>query len=84
MFSRKKVNKISDDINTLIGPDAVIQGDVGFNGGLRVDGTIRGNVTEQQGSPSTIVISETGRIEGSRQHHAWCCGGVWAVPSPRR
>ncbi len=65
MFSRKKVNKISDDINTLIGPDAVIQGDVGFNGGLRVDGTIRGNVTEQQGSPSTIVISETGRIEGS-------------------
>lgn len=61
----KKANKIDNHIDTLIGPDSVIQGDMSFSGGLRVDGTIRGNVIEQAGNPSTIIISETGRIEGS-------------------
>ncbi len=61
----KKENKIDNHIDTLIGPDSVIQGDMSFTGGLRVDGTIRGNVIEQSGNPSTIIISENGRIEGA-------------------
>lgn len=61
----KKANKIDSRIDTLIGTDAVIEGDVVFSGGLRVDGTIRGNVSEQAGTQSTIILSENGRIEGA-------------------
>jgi len=61
----KRTNKIDSRIETLIGTETSIVGDLSFSGGLRVDGTIRGNVTEQAGTPSTIILSEHGRIEGS-------------------
>lgn len=61
----KKVNKIDGQIDTLIGVDTIVTGDIVFNGGLRVDGTILGNVREQEGSENTIFLSESGRIEGA-------------------
>jgi cytoskeletal protein CcmA (bactofilin family) len=61
----KKANKIDNRIDTLVGAETRIEGDLHFGGGLRVDGAIRGNVSEQNGSPSTLIISEHGRIEGS-------------------
>lgn len=65
MLGKKKVNKIDGQIDTLIGADTVVTGDIVFNGGLRVDGTVLGNVREQEGSENTIFLSESGRIEGS-------------------
>ena len=52
-------------IETLIGKDTIIQGDVIFKGGLRLDGTIRGNVTSEPGAEATLVVSENARIEGA-------------------
>jgi len=60
----KKSNRIQNAIATLIGADTSIEGDVNFSGGLRVDGTIRGNISEPIASPSTLILSEDGRIEG--------------------
>ena len=61
----KKSNKIQNSIDTLIGADTRVEGDIHFTGGLRVDGTIRGNVSEPNASPSTLILSEHGRIEGA-------------------
>jgi cytoskeletal protein CcmA (bactofilin family) len=61
----KRANKIDSRIDTLVGAETSIEGDMVFSGGLRVDGTIRGSVTEQHGTPSTIILSEHGRIEGA-------------------
>jgi cytoskeletal protein CcmA (bactofilin family) len=61
----KKANKIDNRIDTLVGADTRIEGDLHFSGGLRVDGAIRGNVAEQNGTPSTLILSEHGRIEGA-------------------
>jgi cytoskeletal protein CcmA (bactofilin family) len=61
----KKANKIDNRIDTLVGADTRIEGDLSFSGGLRVDGAIRGDVTEQNGNPSTLILSEHGKIEGS-------------------
>ncbi|HNV88231.1 MAG TPA: polymer-forming cytoskeletal protein [Methylotenera sp.] len=61
----KKANKIDSRIDTLVGADTRIEGDLHFSGGLRVDGAIRGDVTEQNGTPSTLIISEHGSIEGA-------------------
>lgn len=61
----KKSNRIQNSIDTLIGADTRIEGDVHFSGGLRVDGAIRGSVSEPNASPSTLILSEHGRIEGA-------------------
>lgn len=61
----KKSNKIQNSIDTLVGADTRIEGDIHFSGGLRVDGAILGNVSEPNASPSTLILSEHGRIEGA-------------------
>lgn len=65
MWPFKKSTKIQNSIDTLIGADTRIEGDIHFSGGLRVDGTIIGNVTEPNASPCTLILSEHGRIEGA-------------------
>jgi cytoskeletal protein CcmA (bactofilin family) len=61
----KKSNRIQNSIDTLVGVDTRIEGDIHFSGGLRVDGAIRGNISEPNASPSTLILSEHGRIEGA-------------------
>lgn len=61
----KKSNRIQNSIDTLVGADTRIEGDLHFSGGLRVDGAILGNVSEPNASPSTLILSEHGRIEGA-------------------
>ena len=65
MFSKKdKPNKPQNRIDSLIGAGSVIRGDMTFEGGLRVDGHIHGNVISTDGKPGTLVLSEAARIEG--------------------
>lgn len=64
MFLRNS-HKTQARIDTLIGAESMIEGDVKFSGGLRVDGCIRGNVTESGEKSGTLVLSEHGRIEGA-------------------
>ena len=61
----KKSNRVQNTIDTLIGVDTRIEGNVHFSGGLRIDGTVLGAVTEPNDTPSTLILSEHGRIEGA-------------------
>lgn len=63
MFGHKH-NKPQSKIDTLVGAGTRISGDVRFTGGLRIDGEIKGNVIAEDGSPSTLVISEHAKVEG--------------------
>ena len=63
MFS-KKPSKPQNRIDTLIGAETKVVGDVAFSGGLRVDGMVRGNVAAAGEAPSTLVLSENAKIEG--------------------
>lgn len=63
-FGNKKRSKPQNRIDSLIGAGTQIEGNISFSGGLRVDGTIKGNVSETGGQPSTLVLSEMARIEG--------------------
>jgi cytoskeletal protein CcmA (bactofilin family) len=64
MFSRIRHKPLSR-IDTLIGAETVINGDVNFSGGLRVDGCINGSVNEDGAKQGMLVLSEHGRIEGA-------------------
>lgn len=63
MFS-KKHSKPQTQIDSLIGAQTVIGGDLNFSGGLRIDGQVNGNVIATQGKPSTLVLSEHAQVNG--------------------
>jgi cytoskeletal protein CcmA (bactofilin family) len=64
MFGRKGDSKPQNRIDCLIGAGTAVEGNITFNGGLRVDGRVRGNVTAADGKPGTLVLSEQAQIEG--------------------
>lgn len=61
----KKSDRVQNSIDTLIGADTRIEGNIVFSGGLRIDGIVIGVVVEQNDSPSTLILSEHGRVEGA-------------------
>lgn len=67
MFSKGSKNKPASKItkiDTLIGHNSEIAGDIRFSGGLHVDGVVRGNIFADADSGSVLSISERGQIEG--------------------
>ena len=64
MFNRKQQNN-NVTIDTLIGPQTRINGDVEFVGGLHLDGHINGNVKAPADTGAFLSVSEKGCIEGS-------------------
>lgn len=65
MFGKRRDGGAHGRIDSLIGAGTVIEGDVGFGGGLRVDGLIRGRVFSVEGKAAMLVLSDNARIEGA-------------------
>lgn len=63
MFNKKR-GRPQNRIETLIGAGTVIEGDIVFDGGLRIDGRVNGSVKAVSGKSSTLILSEQGRICG--------------------
>ena len=51
-------------VDSLIGQNSRILGDIRFAGGLHVDGTIQGNVESDGDDRATLTVSDRGTIEG--------------------
>jgi cytoskeletal protein CcmA (bactofilin family) len=51
-------------IDSLIGAGTLIEGDISFTGGLRIDGHVKGNVRATGNKSGTLVISELAKVEG--------------------
>jgi cytoskeletal protein CcmA (bactofilin family) len=64
MWGRKKQSAPQKRIDSLIGAGTVVNGDVTFTGGLRIDGKVHGNVVAANGEASTLVISESAKVDG--------------------
>ena len=54
----------SAKVHTLVGGETEVRGDISFDGGLFVDGTIIGNVEAKSGTASVLNLSDKGSIEG--------------------
>ena len=63
MWSKANKRKTAR-IDTLIGQHSEVTGDIAFSGGLHIDGTVKGNVSAEEGSASVLTLSEHGTIEG--------------------
>lgn len=60
MFNKKK----QPPIKSLIAQGSQISGNFMFSDGLRVDGSVVGNIRANEDEPSIVVISETASIVG--------------------
>jgi cytoskeletal protein CcmA (bactofilin family) len=77
MFERKKSQPPQKRLDSLIGAGTIVQGDILFSGGLRIDGTVNGKVTTVDNQSGTLVISEQARVEGEvRVSHVVINGAV--------
>ena len=73
----KKTGKPQNQIDSLIGANTHVEGNITFSGGLRVDGHVRGNVIATNDRPSTFVLSDQAAVEGLIQvSHAIINGAV--------
>ncbi len=62
---KKSGSKPMSKVDTLVGRNTQILGDVRFSGGLHVDGVVKGKIIAIDDDPSaTLSVSEGGRVEG--------------------
>ncbi|MET0131537.1 MAG: polymer-forming cytoskeletal protein [Stenotrophomonas chelatiphaga] len=64
MLKKKSSFHDGQAVDTLIGAQVVLQGDLQFSGGLVVEGRIHGRVFAAPGQPATLTLCEQGLIEG--------------------
>lgn len=64
MFGQDKKKRKAIKIETLVGRQTELRGDIHFSGGIHVDGTIKGNLVADSDASSVLSLSKEGVIEG--------------------
>jgi cytoskeletal protein CcmA (bactofilin family) len=62
MFGPKRASPKT--IGTLVGVGTTIEGTLSYTGGLRIDGTVKGDVRSVSGEQGMVIISEQGNVIG--------------------
>ena len=62
MFGKKQ--RRHTVVDTLVGANSKLHGDLIFEGGCHIDGTVEGNVSADADSSSALSVSEEGNVEG--------------------
>ena len=62
MLGRKK--RRDKGVETMVGPNTEISGDLRFEGWCHVDGTVNGNITANPDTDSHVTISEDANVDG--------------------
>ncbi len=63
MWGKRK--KRITEIDSLIGQQTEIKGDIVFSGGLHLDGKVEGDITAQDDSEAMLTLSEQGTVKGN-------------------
>jgi cytoskeletal protein CcmA (bactofilin family) len=62
MFGKKQ--SMHTVVETLVGSNSKLNGDLHFRGGCHIDGTVKGNVTADSDTDSALSIGVSGEIDG--------------------
>lgn len=70
MFRKKKSMSVDvSRLTSLLARDTCVRGDVTFDGGLRIDGRVDGNVLGKPGGQGLLVLSDKGTVVGTVKVH---------------
>lgn len=64
MFGNGNKSAAPRTIGTLIGSGTTLEGNLAYTGGLRIDGTVKGDVRCATADACMVVVSELGHVEG--------------------
>jgi cytoskeletal protein CcmA (bactofilin family) len=62
MFGKKQPRHTV--VETLVGSNSKLHGDLHFRGGCHIDGVVKGNVTADPDTDSALSISDAGHVDG--------------------
>ena len=62
MFGKKQ--RRHTVVDTLVGANSKISGDLHFHGGCHIDGTVKGSVSADPDTESALSISDIGHVDG--------------------
>jgi cytoskeletal protein CcmA (bactofilin family) len=62
MFSKEKAKV--EKVSTVVGEGTSINGELSFNHGVHIDGTVNGDVVASEVAKSVVIVSEHGKING--------------------
>ena len=57
--------RLNNAVTTLVGSDATVTGNLVFDRGCHVAGTVKGDVSAPDNKKSELAVAQTGRIEGN-------------------
>ena len=65
--SRKKttLGRSVESFESIVGKSLTIEGNVKISQGIRIDGTLNGNIYQEDGMSATVAIAESGLINGN-------------------
>jgi len=63
----RKSQRKQREIRTLIGAGTSVVGDIDFEGGLHLDGQVKGSIVAREGSAAVLSVSPDGVVEGNVQ-----------------
>jgi cytoskeletal protein CcmA (bactofilin family) len=74
MFFKKKyvdelLHPTIEDFDTIVGATTVIHGRIVTNTGLRIDGTVIGDIEAQAEGKISVALGKTGKVEGDIHAH---------------
>lgn len=62
--SKTRPQRSGGSVDTLIGPQVILRGDLHFSGGLYLEGQLIGRALAEPGEPATVTVASRGRVEG--------------------
>lgn len=87
-------NRLNNAVTTLVGTDATFTGNLTFDRGCHVGGTVKGDVSAPGNKKSELTVAQTGRIDGNARAARMliqgtvvgdlCCSGTVTLTSTAR
>jgi len=62
--SKARPQRSGSSVDTLIGPQVVLHGELRFAGGLYLEGRLVGSAVAEPGAAATVTVAPRGRVEG--------------------
>ena len=76
-WNKSKAEARPNRIDSLIGTETVLRGEVNFAGGLRIDGEVEGDISVSPDAVGTLMVGEKGIVHGDvRVSHLIVYGSI--------
>lgn len=63
--NKTSLGRSVENFESIVGKSLIIEGNLKISQGIRIDGTLNGNIYQEDGMSATVAIAESGLVNGS-------------------